>query len=74
MVDYHPIHLGHVLANFLAHQGQHMHPSAIFVGPYVTRLMQEMGLLECLKGLSTIKTQAPLGNETLYSIGMIIRC
>lgn len=63
MVDRRPIHLGHVLPNFLAHQCQHVRLSAIFTGPFVTRLVQGMGLLEYLEGLLTVSTLAPLGNE-----------
>lgn len=36
MVDCRSIHLGHVLADFLAHQGQHVRLRTIFTGPYVT--------------------------------------
>lgn len=40
MVDYCPIHLGHMLVDFLAHQGQHVGLSAIFTELYITRLMR----------------------------------
>lgn len=36
LVEHRPIHLGYVLANFLAHQGQHVCPGAIFADPYIT--------------------------------------
>lgn len=72
MVDRRPIHLGYVLAIFLVHQGQHLYLSAIFARLYVTQLVRWMGLLDHLEGLSTVSTPAPLANDTLRSMGMII--
>lgn len=50
-----------------------MHLSAIFTGLYVALLERGVGLLEHLKGLSTVSTPSLLGQETLCSMGMIIR-
>lgn len=41
-----PIHLDYMLADFIAHQGQHVSLGAIFAGPYIMRLIRGMGLAD----------------------------
>lgn len=60
MVKRHSIHLGYVFVDFLAHQDLHVHLSTIFAKPYLTRLMQGMGILECPECLEYVSILALL--------------
>lgn len=47
-VECHPIHLGHILVDYIAHQGQYVCLSMIFAGPYLTCLIRVIGLMDGL--------------------------
>lgn len=49
-----PLHLGYFFANMLAHQGYYVCLGAIFTGPYITRLIRGMGLIERTQGMQIV--------------------
>ena len=71
MFERYPIHLRHLFADLIAHQGQYAHLGMIFVGPYITLLIRGMGLLERTRTMDVIGDMAPLGTSTLLSIGLM---
>jgi len=68
-----PLHMGHVVAEYLRHQGQYARVGAIFSGPYITRLIMGMGLVETIRGAERTMVPAPLSLETLRQMGLIQR-
>lgn len=73
IVEQHPIHLGHLVAEAFLRQGQRTKLGAIFVGPYMTRLIRCMGLLKCTRGMTMVGDVAALGPATLRVIGLVER-
>ena len=68
-----PLHLGHVVADFFRHQSQYLRTGALFVGPYVTRLMFQMRLMLSVRGKERVSTPTPLGLVTLRLMGVVRR-
>ena len=73
IIEHYPIHLGHLLAELLYHQGTHSRLGAIFAGPFITRLIKGMGLLDQTQGMKIVGSMTPLGVQTLVSMGIIER-
>lgn len=73
MVLSEPLHLGHIIAEYLRHQGQYARVGVLFSGPYITRLIMGMGLLDAIRGIEKTIAPAPLGLETMRMMGMIRR-
>ena len=71
IVERYPIHLGHLFATLIAHQGISIRLGSIFVGPYITRMIRGLGLIELTRGMKVVGSIAPLGMPTLLSIGMV---
>jgi len=75
MVDGFHLHLGFEVAYYIHRQGTNPRIGAIFVGPYITRIIRSMGLLPCdiISGLRAIGGVLPVTIETLRSMGMLRR-
>lgn len=72
LVERRPIYLDYTLADFIAHQGQHVRLREIFVNPYITRLILGIGLVDRLQRLESIGGATPLGMDTLQLMGMVV--
>jgi len=73
MVQRVPLHLGHIVAEYIRHQGQYARVGVIFCGPYITRLIIGIGLLDTIRGAERTMVPAPLSLETLRQMGLIRR-
>lgn len=73
MVQSKSLHLGHILAEYLPHQGQYARVGILFSGPYITQLFITMGLLDAIKEAEMMIVPSPLGLETMRLMGMIHR-
>lgn len=67
------IHLGHIVADYVHHQGQYAKVSVLFSGPYITGLIMGMGLLDIIKGAEEAIVPSPLSIESMRLIGMVQR-
>lgn len=54
-----PLHLRHILSEYLYHQGQYAKVRVIFLGPYITRLIMGMGLVDAIRGVEKIIIPSP---------------
>ncbi|KAH7659753.1 hypothetical protein IHE45_16G050900 [Dioscorea alata] len=73
MVESEPLHLGHIVADYIRHQGQYPRVGVIFAGPYITRLLIGLGLRDGVRGAEKTNVPVPLGTDTLRMMGMIRR-
>lgn len=73
MVQRQPLHLGHIVAEYLRHQGLYGWISVLFFGPYIMRLIMGMGLLDAIRGDEKAIVPASLGIETMRLMGMVCR-
>lgn len=73
MVQNEPIHLGHIVAEYLRHQSQYAKIGVLFSGAYITRLIMGISLLDAIKGAAKTIVPALLGLETMSLMGTIMR-
>lgn len=73
MTEHKSLHLGFILAEFLAYKWQHTCLSSIFARSYIMYLIRGMGLFGELEGQVIVGSMTSLGIGTLRSIGMVIR-
>ncbi|WP_375706372.1 hypothetical protein, partial [Bartonella sp. CL2QHWL] len=60
ILERYPIHLGHLFAELISHQATSTRLGAIFAGPYITRLIRGLGLIEHTQGMRVVSAVAPL--------------
>lgn len=65
-----PIHLGHIVADFLGHQGQFTRVGVLFASPYVTRVILGLGFLDPIHGAERAAVPSPLGLDTIRMMGL----
>lgn len=70
MVDGFHLHLGYEVAVSIAHQGTNPYIGALFICPYITRVIRHMGLLQGTDCMRIVKRFAAMSLETLRSMGM----
>lgn len=68
-----PLHLGHIVAEYLHYQSQYIRVRVLFVGLYITRLVVGMGLLKAISGAEKTIIPSPFGLETMRLMGMVKR-
>ncbi|KAJ0967993.1 hypothetical protein J5N97_024910 [Dioscorea zingiberensis] len=66
-----PIHLGYVLADYIAHQGQSHKHKHIIAGPYITRLIRGMPVELRTDGIEHLHLMQPLGMNTLLQMKLV---
>lgn len=54
ILERYPLHLGHLFANVLTHQGHSTRLGGIFVKPYIMRLIQGLGLIKHTQGMTIV--------------------
>lgn len=60
-----PLHLRHILVEYLRHQGEYARIGVIFSKPYITRLITGMGLLDVIRRAENIIVSSPLSIKTM---------
>lgn len=65
--------MGHILLEYLLHQGQYARVGVLFSGLYITRLIMGMGLMDPIQGAEKIIVPSTLGLEDMRLMGMIKR-
>ena len=66
-----PIHLGYIMADLISHQGHYPRLAKIFTGPYITRLIRGMGLIDRTQGMQVAGGTISLRLTTLCSMGLV---
>lgn len=54
ILERYPLHMGHLIAEVLAHQWQFVSVGAIFAGLYSTWMIRGMGLIEHPEGMTVV--------------------
>lgn len=73
MTDGFHLHLGYEVAGSISHQGAIPRIGALFVGPYISRLIRYMRILEGNDRMRLVGSVTPMTLETLRSMGMLQR-
>lgn len=73
MIDELHLHLGHEVAVSISHQGIDPRFEALLVGPYITRLIRRICILEGTDRIRVVDGVAPMILKTVRSIGMLQR-
>lgn len=73
IVQNEPLYLRHIFVEYLCHYGQYTRVGVLFSGPYITRVIVVMGLMDVIRGAEKIRVPSPLGLETMHLMGMIRR-
>lgn len=71
MLDVFEVHFGYKVVVSIAHQGTNPRISSLFVGPYITRLVKGMGILEGIGKMRMVGAVASISLETPRSMGAL---
>lgn len=71
MLDEFELHLGYEVAISIAYQGTNPRIGSLFVGPYTTRLVRGIRILEGTNRMSVVEGVASMSLETFKSMGML---
>lgn len=71
MLEGFELHSGYKVAVSIAHQGTDLRIGALFIIPYITRLVRGMCILEGTDNMRMVGGVASMSLETLRSMGML---